>query len=603
MRLRDVASLAEQARAENHPNRDALLAAALDALGASEALSRCIEFHDIDLMARLYRSLSESERWRLLKEITAVVGEMRKEIQDPNWVFAVAFSAVDLACRARAQNAERSFTTAVFHQLLGMHWKWHGIDAPISSIAVRHTPSTWPDAARRMLLLLLQTDACETLYMALSGLRFFAEVFADQIPAICREGLVDERAKDAILALAQLWATRHPHALAPALSDFATHETTGLLDDRLDAWIIGAQLSVVTKGRARDFPLPAKEKQHEIAFPGDGPLFEGEAQLEGLLRQNSFAKMANTRISRAGLVLGSMDSAFRYMARMVKYGQLEFPPMELPPPKRLAFDSSSPRQRHNAERVVGDAILYQCAGNTWSPSEAAAVRLLIGYGMDPWIASATPNIWPDKQGWPSDFDVERWIEAGAPQTADVGLRLKALLEGDDLEPSLLLLGSVLRIPTFRRDLQFDFWLAAPKPNHEFQKCGKSVSPSGRTLSGWLAGWSFAAKTSNATTVHFVGSLVNHPNGELDVTPTNEWSRRWGWELDPTNCLRFRAKNGTVVAWYERWIGHDVSSRRAWRQPLLSRWVARRDSFPAEDSELRTWARRTDFNSGLLSQPE
>jgi hypothetical protein len=107
--------------------------------------------------------------------------------------------------------------------------------------------------------------------------------------------------------------------------------------------------------------------------------------------------------------------------------------------------------------------------------------------LDPWIASATPNVWPDKQAWPSDFYIEQWLEAGASKTADVGLRLAAILEGRDLDPSLLLLGAVLHIPTYRRDLQFYFWLAAPNADDEIQKHGKSLSPFGRTLAAWLAG--------------------------------------------------------------------------------------------------------------------
>jgi hypothetical protein len=602
LRLSDIAALAEQARTENHINRDGLIAKALDALGTSGTLSRCLEFHDTGLMSRLHRNLVESEEWRLIKEITAVVGEMRKEVHDPNWVFMVAFSAVDLACRARVKDAERDFTTAAFEQLLAMHWKWHGIAATPVSVAIRNTPSTWPDAARRMLLLLTQTDACETLYMALSGLRFFAEVFPEQIPEICRAGLADERTKDAILALAQLWATRHPHALAPIMTDFIACEGTGVLEDRLDAWIVGALRSMATNNPLEEFKLPAQSKPPELSFPGDGPLFESGAQMEGLMRHNSFAKMANERIRRVRAVLGPMDGAYRYMARIVKSTNMEFPSMILPPPKRLAFDSSSPRQRHKTECIVGDAILYQFAGQTWPPADAAAVRLFMGYGIDPWVASMIPNPWPAKQIWPSDFDVERWIEEGARQTADVGLRLRALLEGNDLNPSLLLLGAILRIPTFRRDLQFEYWLAAPREGDGFKVGEKSVSPSGRTFSGWLPGWSFAAHASIATTVHFVGSLVNYPNGELDITPTNDWSRRWGWEPDPKNCLAFRAK-GKTVAWYERWISHDISSRRVWRQPLLSRWVARRDAFPVEEDELSNWARRTDSTSGLLSHPE
>ncbi len=604
MRLRDIASLAAQASAENHPNRNSLVATALGALESAEAFSRCLEFNDIRLMSGLYRNLVESERWRLLGAIVAVTDKMRKEVSDPNWAFMVAFSAVDLACRSRAPDAGQDFAVAVFHQLLATHWKWHGVSAPASPGTIDETPSTWPDAARRMLLSLMQTDACETFYMAMSGLRFFAEAYPDQIPILCRAGLANETSRDAILALGQLWATRHPRELAAALGDFAAYETAGTLDERLDAWAVGALHNLTIGNRPRTFPLPMQDQSPEIVFPGDGSLFEGEAEVNGLMRHNSFAKMANNRLRRAGMALGSMDKAFRHLARVVKGGTVEFPPMILPVPKRFAFDSSSPRQRHEAEHIVGDAIFYQCAGKAWPPAKAAAVRLLIGYGVDPWIASATPNLWPDKQAWPSDFDVERWLEAGASKKVDVGLRLMALLEGHDLDPSLLLLGAVLHIPTYRRDLQFYYWLSAPNADDEIQKHEKSLSPFGRTLAGWIAGWSFvASQPSEATTVHFVGSLVNYPNSDLDITPTNEWAKHWGWKVDPKNNLRFRLKDGSIGAWYERWLGPDASSHRVCRQPILNRWVARRDSFPTEADELRTWNRQTDIASGLLSQPE
>jgi hypothetical protein len=600
--LRDIANLAKQSREENHPRRSTLIATALDALESdSMALSRCLDFHDINLMSRLYENFSETERWRLLGAITAVTGELRKQLSgEPNWAFMVAFSAVDLACRTHSADAGNDFAVAAFHQLLTTHWKWHGVSPP-PSMAVRNIPTTWPDAARRILLSLLRTDACETVYMTMTGLRFYAECFPGQIPSICRAGLSDELARDAIVALAQLWATRKPESLGPVLPEFAAHETNGRLEDRLDAWAVGALHSLATKTRIRRFLLPNSVESLQVAFPGDSALLEDEAYMNGLIRHNSFAKMANMRLRRAGIALGSMDTAFRHMTRAVKQGAVEFPSIMLPPATRLAFDSSTPRHRHTSDDIVGDAILAQSAGKTWSPAKAAAVRLLIGYGMDPWISSATPNVWRDKQTWPSDFDVERWFEAGAANRDDVGLRLTALLEGHDLDPSLLLLGAILHIPTYRRDLQFDFWLAAPDAVSSGNE--QSKTPTGRTLAGWLSGWSFASKSESATTVHFVGTFINYPNGDLDVTPTDDWGARWGWRVDPTNNLRFRSKAGNIVAWYERWVGPELSHRRLSRQPMLNRWVARRDSFPSQYNDLTQWTRKADVTSGLLTSPE
>jgi hypothetical protein len=598
--LRDIASLAEKVREESHPRRSALIATALDALESDHmALSRCIDFHDINVMSRLYENLSESERWRLLDAMTAVTGELRKQLSgEPNWAFMSAFSAVDLACRSRAVAEPNDFAVAVFHQLLATHWKWHGV-APPTALSVPNVPTSWPDAAYGMMLSLLRTDACETVYMAMTGLRFYAECFPDQIASICRAGLADEHTRDAIVALAQLWATRRPESLNSVLAEFASHETTGALENRLDVWAVSALHSGATKTPVRSFRLPDVTGLPQVMFPGDAALFEDEAHMNGLMRHNSFAKMANMRLRRAGIALGSMETAFRYMTRAVRAGNVEFPSMMLPPASVLAFDSSTPRQRHKADEIVGDAIMAQCTGETWRPAEAAAVRLLLGYGIDPWIASATPNMWSDKKSWPSDFDVEQWIEAGGAKTHDVALQLAGLLEGRDLESELLVLGAILHVPTYRRDLQFDYWLATP----DAEEPKKSTAPTGKTLAGWLGGWSFAATSQHTTSVHFVGTFINYPNSDLDITPTDDWESRWGWQINLADCLRFRTKKGDIAAWYERWVGPELSHRRLSRQPMLNRWVAWRDSFPPEFNELDDWTRKSDMTSGMLSSPE
>ena len=577
-----------------------MIAAALDALETDRmALSRCIDFHDSSVMTRLYENLTEDECWRLLGAMTAVTGALRAQLSgEPNWAFMSAFSAVDLACRARAVRENSDFALAAFHQLLRTHWTWHGV-APPARLNVPTAPTTWPDAARRMLLSLLRSDACETIYMAMMGLRFYAEYFPHQIAAICREGLAQEHAREVILALGQLWATRTPGSLHSVLAEFASREANGPLEDRLDAWAVGALHSSATDRPVRRFRLPDIAPSPQLAFPGDAELFEDEAHMTGLMRHNSFAKMANMRLRRVRMVLGSMDTAFRHMTRQVKDGKVEFPSMMLPPPTTLASDSSTPRQRHKADEIVGDAIIAQCAGQTWKPAKAAAVRLLLGLGMDPWIASATPNMWVNEKSWPSEFDVERWIDAGAEKSHDVPLRLTAIVEGHDLDEDLVLLGAILHIPTFRRDLQFDYWLVPPDNNEP----DKPKTLIGRTLAGWFGGWSFAANSPATTSVHFVGTFINYPNSDLDLTPAGYWEATWGWQIDPKNNLRFRTSSGETAAWYERWVGPELSHRRLSRQPMLNRWVARRDSFPSKHQELTQWTRKSDITSGLLNSPE
>ena len=191
-------------------------------------------------MSRLYTCLTtEPERWRILGAIVPFTGEFARWLRIGRSRLSIAFRAVDLTCRARANN-DSAFGMLAFERLLEVHWRWHGVSSQKFCPSLPSTASNWPDAVRRMLLSLTHTDSCETLYMAMCGLRFFGDVFTEQIPTVCREGLVDKDASDAILSLAQLWATRHPNVVVKALPDFVACEANGALEDRLDAWAIAA---------------------------------------------------------------------------------------------------------------------------------------------------------------------------------------------------------------------------------------------------------------------------------------------------------------------------------------------------------------------------
>lgn len=602
LRLADIAALVEKANVENTPHRDLLVAKALEALEGADALNRCLDFHDIRTISRFTANLKEDELWRMLAAITSLTGDLRTELDiDPQWAFSVAFSAVDLTCRSLAENGS-GIGRPAFEQLLETHWKWHGLSAPATGFPVPDTGSIWPEVVRRSLFALMQTDACETLYMAMAGMRFFTEAFPSEIPAICRDGLVDDWAKDAVVSLAQLWATLCPERLESSASAFTQLESNGTLDERLDAWMVTALRNRVSGGPVADFSLPEQEIAPEISFPGDTKLLEIPSERNGLISHSVFSKMANERLSRAALVIGSPEVAFRKMARMVKESSTESPSYFLGPAKKLAWDTSYPRPSRYLGELVGDAIMYQCSGQSWPPGNAAATRLVMGNGMDPWIASAPPNPWYDKDGWPSDFDVEKWFESGAAEGSELGAKLAALRDGKDLDPAMIQLGAVLHVPTFRRDITFFQWLVPPLGRRAEASNKLSTIPYGKTSANWLGGWSpFAGK--EASSVHFTGSLVSYPMAELEVTPTDCWEHFWKWLPDPRNPLQFLSEYGVPVSRYERWHGSDGYSKKATRIPCLFRWVARRDSFPEKFEELRNWARKTKMEDWMLSSPE
>ena len=147
------------------------------------------------------------------------------------------------------------------------------------------------------------------------------------------------------------WETRHSQALAPALLEFQARETTGTLDARLDAWVVGAMFGLATGDRPRSFRVPSKDTAPEIAFPGDAQLFEANVEMNGLIRHNSFDRMANERIRRAGRVLGSMEAPFRHLVRAIRDASCPVPGFSMGPAKKLAFNSNFPRPSQHKKGV------------------------------------------------------------------------------------------------------------------------------------------------------------------------------------------------------------------------------------------------------------
>jgi hypothetical protein len=602
LRLADIAALVEKANVENTPHRDTLVANALEALEGANALNRCLDFHEIRTISKFTENLKEDELWRMLAAITSLTGDLRAELDiDPMWAFNVAFSAVDLTCRSLVEKGA-DIGLPAFEQLLETHWKWHGLSSRATGMSVPDIGSSWQDVVRRSLFALMQTDACETLYMAMAGTRFFTEAFPAEIPAICREGLADDRAKDAVVALAQLWATRCPETLHSSVSTFANLESDGTLDERLDAWLVTALRNRIIGAPVDEFSIPEQVVAPEISFPGDTKLLEIPSERNGLVSHSAFPDMANKRLRRAALVIGSSEVAFRKMARTVKESPAGSPSFYLGAPKKLAWDNSYPRPSRYLGELVGDAIIYQCSGQSWSSGNAAATRLVMGSNMDPWIASAPPNQWLDKDAWPSDYDVEKWFESGADDGSEVGSKLAALRDGADLDPALIQLGAVVHVPTFRRDISFFQWLV-PTQGGRVEAINKlSTIPYGKTSANWLGGWSHFAGGA-ASSVHFAGSLVSYPMAELEVTPTDYWELFWNWLPDPGNPLQFLSKNGTPVSRHERWHCSNGYSKKVTRLPSLYRWVARRDSFPPQFDGLSGWKSKTKMDSWPLLSPE
>jgi hypothetical protein len=609
LRLATIAELGHALHYEKRSDRALIMSEALERLSRGDALDRCLDGHEHQMMSAICRYLTDDEQWKLMEVVTAVTGPLRKHLPDDSWVYTVAFNAVDLLCQVRAKiKGSHELGQRAAEQLLQTHEAWaaHPSFEVAPEQAISNVPLGWPDTVRDLLLRLLESDACETVYSAMSGLRLFVELYPHQIPSIVRQSRSSWRKREVLLSLGEIWSCRYPDQMKKVLNELVENLEEYRLDEQVQAWIARSLVQVAQDNVVQPLVVPSVEQKPTLAFPGDSGLLADTPHVDGLERYNSFASITAERFERLGHVLGSLEEAQRLLAGKFRSGALVIPDFRMKAPSFLASDGMTPRSKHEGDLEFGRAVIQQFSGTAWSPGVAGAVRSALGGGMDPWIATTPPVIWQDKDRWPSYSDIERWAESGFRREDEVALQLEELVSGYDLTDDEIVLGSVLECPTYRRDFKIWFWLETPQRSSLAQPKGAPTTMSSKTFASFFGGWNRSrAEFEPDTSVHFSGALITFPNIDLEVTPTNGWLYSWQWSPVVRNPLRWLAQDGTPAARYEQWLQDDgyTGSHRLSRQSMLRRWVAKKSAIPSGLDGLVTWRRRSEKFNGPLRESE
>ena len=601
--LEKMAQLVELLKAEGSHERDEFVSRVLSMLESADGHLWSIDYNRSKTIGRIYDNLSENERWRFMGGVLSNGWVRGKTFDGSDWPYMVIFSVIDSFCRARAIKHGEQFGEAAFRQVLGTHWRWHSVSQEENSLSLAQVGRTWTEMVLDILFLLAQTDGCESLYMVISALRFFGEAHPEKIAVICLQGLRDDRVRPAIFALAEIWAVRNPASLRECIGEFEEYESVGTLIERLDAWVIGALYSIASGGLPRNFVLPEDSKTSTLALPRGQRLFDSGGEYNGLMHVVSSNGAINGRIDRLTRCLGSMDLASWHAKQLTSLQEMADVEVHTSPSVKLAWDCRTLRSFTQGNDILGKAVCFQCSGESWAPDKASSIRQMLGEGMDGWIASSCPNRWIGNLSWPSHTDIEQWYGRGAHWTDVVGVQVTSLLQGQDICPEYVVLGATLNLPTFLRDVECEFWLAAPNQRGLLGDQDKSTAPSGRSFAGLISNWGFCGGDLETSTVRFARPFVKYPNSELTVIPTENWSKLWNWRCSPTSPLKFCLPDGKVVAWYERWLDPERASYKVWRQPILNRWVALRSGFPQEYDGLKGWLPKLFKESRKLLRPE
>ncbi|MCW0221508.1 MAG: hypothetical protein OJI67_24495, partial [Prosthecobacter sp.] len=231
-RLATIAKLGQALSDEKRADRAVIMNDALERFSRCDALNRCLDPHEERLMTSICHHLTNDEQWKLLEAITAVTGPLRSQLNDEPWGHMVAFNAVDLLCQARAKNGSADLGRQAAEHLLQTHEAWaaHPSFKETLDPVISHPLIQWRDTVRELLLRLLESDACETVYSAMSGLRLLAEMYPQQIPAIVRHGMKSHFKQEVVLLLGEIWACRFPDQMKGVQNDLKTASEEMRLD-------------------------------------------------------------------------------------------------------------------------------------------------------------------------------------------------------------------------------------------------------------------------------------------------------------------------------------------------------------------------------------
>jgi hypothetical protein len=545
----------------------------LEAVGSKGDYSGA--WHAHDELTEIARLVPDSCLWFLVESAIRPAGK------DAYWWQTVAenLQSVILA-RASLNGATR--LRIGLNRVLEMHELWarggdKSLPLPIVQPSSGATANTWDELAVQSFALLFSSRFATVLEAAFTGMNALVSYRPDIIPVLFETFKGDDWKMQWLLTEAEVWALKFPSDLMKSKKQLDEILGTGKLRLRLQAWIVLSLLARRTGTSKPNFAFRSNASatsDNQTKDQADRILYT-EAQAQGNFRLVDRFESARGTIERVeattGLDFSDVERRVAPQLLLKKAMRAE----EMPWKQRIRNRNDSFCVGEETADALDDAFDDSLSITQFSEGQLQRFAQAYLHSEDGWVLRQTPVPYPSLDRWP-DSDTLAGRYEDPPSSRDLRSQFRLLASEQGIADDEIVIGAKLRAFSWREDFDYCCW---------WQEADASDGSPPTTLSGRSFPWMFGASWWEPTWVigrrpisFFTGGQMHLLRCGLDIVPSRLWISLFGWTPHPENPLAWIHED-RIVARFEISHGPLNSPRsHAARQPVLHRWIIKRDAW-------------------------
>jgi hypothetical protein len=558
----------------------------LEAIGVGGPYNWAFHKHGYnEAILELPKLTSDSLLWCVIKAATKYAGA------GSGWGYGVSQTLYHLML-ARAIAHGKGELQKGLKSLLRMHELWARggnktlMLAPVTLGSSRGITGT-SELASYSLLFLLNSRSAEIIESALTGIHTIVANDPGVIELLLSTATASPWQQHWILNSAEVWATVYPEQTEKARTTLEIQSSSASLHLRMQAWLILFLLAKRTDQVPPDFPRPPQMEtvgSVELARPAR-EILASPSHNRGAFRFVDKFHSAESTIDRVCEVTGANLTRVKsdVASRLMTLSGEEEPTGWI----EKTFGWGDTR----VTGPIGDIVLDEAFDRLLQRSplpEHLHCSFSQAYlnSEDPWIYRQTP-IPDDSNDWPSERDLEA-------NSDSIRQKLLLLATQNRVPTGELVLAAKVQAFTYKEDFALRVWWQEDQSTKGIVSHPCPTTLNGRTFAFHYGNWWEPQLPEGSRPLTFgVGGHNRLTLSSLEMFPAAAWLE-FGWTPSPTNPLVWLS-GGDQVARYERLHGPPRSTRSGHpRQPLMNRWLVKRDAWEVAKRKLGPLRMFDDF---------
>ncbi|MCU5764606.1 ATP-binding protein [Bacillus cereus] len=521
----------------------------------------------------------DSERWIIIKKMISNI-----QYNKDYWIESV-HEMLDPLCFSRAKSIGVEAVQDGCIQKLETHFIWLNGNGNIPGLkcidlpeSVVDTPKTWQSFAMKYLMDVLQSNNSSRIELAIRGIWTIFQIEPTEFDLLGEDLENSEiRIKEWFLLIAERIARSNPESFS-YISNFVKHcYDSDVLTLKMQAWVVYNTLKETSGIEIPNLNFKEHTNQDilkEMKSSGNR-LMEIPSIQQGALHLLQGTRAASNIFDYLRAVtkepLIDLEKKLNNYLNMTTDFQLNI--------SEVKIDSGEMQYRERIEkRKVMDILYYELYCGKWNNLSTMRLAQALLTGDDPFILLDTPTPAIDKEAWVIDTVLDKYLEEGRSNLEQRLLgNVKAGIKEDEV-----VLGAVLLTYSSYSDVKFIYNQFLRNEEDYFLQ---------EKQSGLFSGRSFAFNNlerydpfdelewADAQMTYGTGGMSNFMNQSFLISPSTLWNDLFNWSPSPENT-RIWLHEGEEVARMEYMHGpfRELYGGRIDRQPILQRWVCKREAY-------------------------